>query len=156
MKLQRTVWKKHRLRIQESTEGENWEGYHSHIGWMVAQMVKNLPAMQETLVRSLGQEDPLEKGMATHSIFLPGKPHGKRILVGYSPWGHKEWDRNERLSLAHSPQPWVRTKWEEELQKLTTRGWCGSFCKTEHKVQAQTDLPSEKLLGAAWNSSEIS
>ena len=58
MKLQRTVCKKHRLRIQEATEGENWEGYHSHIGWMVAQMVKNLPAMQETQVQSLGQEDP--------------------------------------------------------------------------------------------------
>ena len=36
----------------------------------MAQMVKNLPAMQETLVRSLGQEDPLEKGMATHSSIL--------------------------------------------------------------------------------------
>ena len=41
---------------------------------MVAQTVKNLPAMQETWAQSLGQEDPLEKGMATHSIFLPGKP----------------------------------------------------------------------------------
>ena len=36
----------------------------------VAQMVKNLPAMQETLVRSLGQEDPLEKGIVTHSSIL--------------------------------------------------------------------------------------
>ena len=36
----------------------------------VAQMVKNLPAVQETKVRSLGQEDPLEKGMATHSSIL--------------------------------------------------------------------------------------
>ena len=36
----------------------------------VAQMAKNLPAMQETQVRSLGQEDPLEKGMATHSGIL--------------------------------------------------------------------------------------
>ena len=36
----------------------------------VAQMVKNLPAMQETWVRSLGQEDPLEEGMAAHSIIL--------------------------------------------------------------------------------------
>ena len=34
-------------------------------------MVKNLPAMQETEVQSLGQEDPLEKGMATHSSILP-------------------------------------------------------------------------------------
>ena len=37
---------------------------------MVAQMVKNLPAMQETWVRSLGMEDPLEEGMATHSSIL--------------------------------------------------------------------------------------
>ena len=37
---------------------------------MVAQMVKNLPAVQETWVRSLSQEDPLEKGMATHSSIL--------------------------------------------------------------------------------------
>ena len=37
---------------------------------LVAQMVKNLPAMQETWVRSLGQKDPLEKGPATHSSVL--------------------------------------------------------------------------------------
>ena len=37
---------------------------------LVAQTVKNLPAMQETWVRSLGQEDPLEEGMATHSSIL--------------------------------------------------------------------------------------
>ena len=41
----------------------------------MAQMVKNLPAMQETPFRSLGQEDPLEKAMATHSSILlePGE-----------------------------------------------------------------------------------
>ena len=38
--------------------------------FLVAQMVKNLPAMQESQVHSLGQEDPLEKGMATHSCIL--------------------------------------------------------------------------------------
>ena len=53
-------------------------------------MVKNPPAMQETQVQFLGQEDPLEKGMATH--FLTGKPHGQRSLLGYSPRGHKESD----------------------------------------------------------------
>ena len=37
---------------------------------LVAQLVKNPPAVQETLVRFLGQEDPLEKGMVTHSSFL--------------------------------------------------------------------------------------
>ena len=41
-----------------------------HFASLVAQLVKNLPAMQETWVRSLGQEDPLEKEMATHSSNL--------------------------------------------------------------------------------------
>ena len=40
---------------------------------LVAQMVKNLPVMQDTWARSLGQEDPLEKGMATHSSILAWK-----------------------------------------------------------------------------------
>ena len=35
-------------------------------------------------------EDPLEKGMATHSNILPEESHGQRSLAGYSPWGHKE------------------------------------------------------------------
>ena len=46
--------------------------------------------MQETGVQSLGQEDVLEKEMATHSSTLAWKSHGQRSLVGYSPWGHKE------------------------------------------------------------------
>ena len=41
-----------------------------NIGFPVAQMAKNLPAMQETWVQSLGWDDPLEKGMATHSNIL--------------------------------------------------------------------------------------
>ena len=49
----------------------------------MAHMVKNLPAMQETRVQSLGWEDPLEKEMATTLVFLPGKSHGQRSLAGY-------------------------------------------------------------------------
>ena len=63
-------------------------------------MVKNLPAIQETWVRSLGGEDPLEKGMATHSSILPGEFHGQRSLEGYSPWDHKKSDRTEQLTLS--------------------------------------------------------
>ena len=50
---------------------------------LVAQLVKNLPAMWETCVGSLGGEDPLEEGMATHSstLYLEN-PHGQRSLVG--------------------------------------------------------------------------
>ena len=64
---------------------------------MVAQRVKHLPAMQETWVRSLGQEDPLEKEMATHSSTLAWKSHGQRSLVDYSPWDRKESDMTEQL-----------------------------------------------------------
>ena len=57
---------------------------------LVAQTVKNPPAMQETWFRSLGREDPLENGVATHFGILAGKPHGEWSLVGCSPWGRKE------------------------------------------------------------------
>ena len=62
-------------------------------------MVKNLPAVQETRVRSLGQEDPLEKGIPT-PVFLPREFHGQRSLAGYSLWDHKESDTTEQLTLS--------------------------------------------------------
>ena len=69
----------------------------------MTQKVKNPPVMQETQVRSLGQEDPLEKGMATHSpASLPGESHGQRILVGYSPWGRKVSDTTEQLTHTYT------------------------------------------------------
>ena len=63
-------------------------------------MVKNLPAMQDTQVWSLGQEDLLEKEMATHSSVLAWRIHRERSQVGYSPEGHKESDMTERLTLS--------------------------------------------------------
>ena len=62
---------------------------------MVKRKKKNLPAMQETRVQSLGWEDPLEKGMATHCVFLPREFRGQRSLAGYSPWGCRELDMIE-------------------------------------------------------------
>ena len=59
---------------------------------LIAQLVKNLPAMQETLVWSLGWEDPLEKGMATHSSIPAWKIPWIEESGGLSPWGHKELD----------------------------------------------------------------
>ena len=46
-------------------------------GFPGGSVVKNLPAMQETRARSLGWEDPLEEGMATTTVFLPGESHGR-------------------------------------------------------------------------------
>ena len=64
------------------------------------QLVKNLPAVQETLFQFLGLEDPLEKALATHSSILAGEAHGQRSQAGYSPWGDKQLNSNERLSTA--------------------------------------------------------
>ena len=50
---------------------------------LVAKMVKNLPAMWETQVRSLGQEKPLEKEWQPTPLFLPGEFRGQRGLVSY-------------------------------------------------------------------------
>ena len=50
---------------------------------------------QKTQVRSLAQEDPLEKEMATHSTLLLGESHEQGSLVGYSPCSHKELDTTE-------------------------------------------------------------
>ena len=57
--------------------------------------------MQETWVQSLGQEDALEKEMATTPVFLPGEFHGQRSLAGYSPWGRKELDPTEHTLLPY-------------------------------------------------------
>ena len=75
-----------------------------HPSWasLVAQTVKNLPAVHW----SLGGEDPLEKGMATHSTIPPGEFHGQRSLAGYSPWGRTELDTTEWLALSSWVAEW--------------------------------------------------
>ena len=60
--------------------------------------------MQETWVQSLGQDDPLEKEMATHSSILAGEFHGQKSLAGYSSGGGKELDTTERLTTTHKNQ----------------------------------------------------
>ena len=66
---------------------------------LVAQMVKNLPVMQETDVLFLGGEDSLKKEWQPTPVFLPRKLHGQRSLAGYSPWGRRKSDTTERLTL---------------------------------------------------------
>ena len=67
---------------------------------LVAQTVKNLPAMQETWVEFLGQEDPPKEEMATHSSILVGRTTWIEELAGYSPWGHRDLHMTERPSPA--------------------------------------------------------
>ena len=69
---------------------------------MSMSQVKRLPTVRGTRVQSLGQEHPLEKEMATHSSILAwGIPMDRGTWLGYSPWGRKESDTTERLSLQH-------------------------------------------------------
>ena len=69
--------------------------YRGSLWWL--SLVKNTLAMRETWVQSLGWEDPLEKGTATHSSILAW-----RIPWTIGPWGHKELDMTERLSLSRA------------------------------------------------------
>ena len=76
---------------------KNWLRVDIAAGLPSGSAVKNLPAvkkMQETWVRSLGWEDPLEEGMATHSSILAWR------ILGYSPWGCKESDMTEATEHA--------------------------------------------------------
>ena len=72
------------------------------LAFLVAQLVKNPPTMREIWVQSLGWEDLLEKGKATHSSILAW-----RIPGLYSSWGPKESDMTERLSLLISEMRWL-------------------------------------------------
>ena len=116
--------------------------------YLVAQLINNLPAKQETPVQFLGREDLLEKGQATRAsilgllwwlrqacislnlilhcsylgsarrrqchptpVLLPGKSHGRRSLVGCSPWGRQESDTTS-LSLSLFTLMHWRRKWQ--------------------------------------------
>ena len=83
---------------------------------LVAHMAKTPSAMQETWIQSLGQEDPQRRKWEPTPVLLPGESHGQRSLVGYSPWGCKESDMTEGLSIAQhsvsysSVYSWTLTK----------------------------------------------
>ena len=98
---------------------------------LVAQMVKNLPAMQETWVQSLGW-DPLEKGMATHcSILAWRSPWTEEPGRLYSLWGHKESDRTEQLTLLDYLVMLSRYHTGDALVEMSA-----------HQVEVEGQLPS--------------
>ena len=68
----------------------------------MAQMVKNLPAMQGTPVQSLAWEDPLEEEMATHSSILAGVPWTEESSRPQSIWGRKELDNTKQITRART------------------------------------------------------
>ena len=82
---------------------------------LVAQTVKHLSAMQETWVVKI----PWRRKWQPTPVFLPGKSHGRRSLVGYCPWGHKESDTTEQLHFHFT------------FTKLQSSRQCGTGTKTE-------------------------
>ena len=84
-----------------------WSGSHPSriIVSLVVQTVKNLPAMPETWVQSLGLEDPLEEGKTQSSILAWRIPMDRGSWQGYSPWGHKELDMTKQVTLSLWPVP---------------------------------------------------
>ena len=83
---------------------------------LVAQIVKNLPMMQETQVWSLGQEYPLQKEMATHSGILAWRiPWTEEPGGLYSPWGRKKSNTTEQLTLSLS---WLNDSWVKILESF--------------------------------------
>ena len=94
--------------------GKFWSSGQPRATLMV-QVVKNLPAKQQTQemwVQSLGQEDPMEKGMAIHSNILAWKIPWQRRLVGYCSWGHKR--------VGHD---WARNGWDGGWADLSNMCW---------------------------------
>ena len=76
-------------------------------------VVKNPPAMWETWVRSLGQEDPWRRKWQPTQVFLLGKSHGCRSLVGYSPWGCRvgyDWATNTQTLNWKTPMTWTQVQ----------------------------------------------
>ena len=88
---------------------------------LVAQMVKNLPAMQENQVWSLGQEDPLEKGMATHSSVLAWRIPWTEESGRLQSMGSQESDMTELLSMRMHTQTHTHT--HTSLVVPTTKNW---------------------------------
>ena len=94
-----TFWISHSAVLASRTSW-HWFSSSAPTASLVVHMVKNLPTMWETWVRFLGQEDPLEKGMATHSSILAWRI--PRTEESYSSWGRKESDMTEWLTHLHS------------------------------------------------------
>ena len=81
-------------------------GYPLQYSWasLVAQLVRNLPVMQETCIWSWVGKIPWRRERLPTPVFCPGEFHGQGIQVGYSPWGHKESDMTKKLTLQSMSQ----------------------------------------------------
>ena len=90
---------------------------------LVAEMIKNLPAMKETWVWSLDRKGPLEEEWQPTPVFLSGEFHGQRSLTGYSPCGHKELDMTKwRTCAKYCAKDWLAVQRWYFLKDLQLAG----------------------------------
>ena len=88
-----------RLHAMEEMLLEAKELYTYTRASLVAQMVKNPPAMQETWIQPLVRKIPWRSEWLLTPVFLPGESNGQKSLAGFSPWGHKKLDTTKQLTL---------------------------------------------------------
>ena len=107
------------------TEQLNSNSSNGRWASLVAQLVKDLLAVQETGFNPWVGNIPWRRKWQSTPVFLPGESHGQRSLVGYSPWTHKELDTSDRVTNTFpfmgrrgwgSPQRW-------ELPRKSLRAW---------------------------------
>ena len=107
-----------------------WNHIFLSLPWwafLVAYMVKNLPATWETGFHPWVGKIPWRRKWQPSPVFLPGEFHGQRSLVGYSPWGCKELDLTEQLSTHPTPFLWIRF-WFKGMLWLVV--WSAQMTKT--------------------------
>ena len=99
---------------------------------LVAQTVKNLPAVQETQVWSAVRKIPWRRKRQPTPVSLPGKSHGQRSLVGYSPWACQGLDMTDWLTLSYNqnlPPPGILWRYPKDPEiKVSKFLWWVKKC----------------------------
>ena len=110
--------------------------------------------MQETRFCSLGWEDPWRRKWQPTPVFLPGKSHRWRSLIGYSPWGHKVSDMTEWLHV-HVRSRSI-SKFKRGTQKPLDESESGewkSWLKAQHSENKDHGIRSHHFMGNTWGNS---
>ena len=122
------------------------------------QKVKNLPSIQEIWVPSLGGKSSWRRKWQPTPVFLPEELHGQRSLVGYSPWGYKEWDITEYLTHTHTElelgftilKGWKKKTKENKIQELKWKRACQTICGPQTKIFTLWPFTEKVSTGKLW------
>ena len=124
-------------------------------GFRVAQWAKNQPVMQEMLVQSLGQEDSLKEGMATHSSILAWRIQ-QRSLASFSPWGHRvgsnwsDWAHNKQDTHNQKWKTDMLTKEHDVIYTKNLNLYMNFKKSTKENILSEASQESNALSGLWW------